>query len=347
MKSNFITLIILSIMLQTFTSCGNGNSSKKDIAVLEYAKANDFPIKSNSVRNADPAFLFCYANHLWENKQKDEAVFWYYVAQYRYRFLSVSSEEMKAGSFDEAFSKEILLKTGVYKSEADLSKLHLIGGLYRLELYKLIQAFLGKKINIYAYGNLELVTSTLDSVLEYEEQYPFNPLSLPATPVLKSSDILKENLVKVRESYINEKQYILEHRDEIIAKRAEQGLDKGGDVDTSIQSEDTDNDVIRVAADVDEKPIFNGSSNLSAFDEYLNKNITYPPKSENQGRVAVEFVIEKDGSISNAKIVSGIDPLLDAEALRVVNSSPKWTPAKIEGKAVRMKTICTVRFRKE
>ena len=55
-----------------------------------------------------------------------------------------------------------------------------------------------------------------------------------------------------------------------------------------------------------------------------------------QGRVYINFVIEKDGSISNAQVIRGVDPLLDDEAVRVVNSLPKMTPAKQRGKPVRM-----------
>ena len=99
---------------------------------------------------------------------------------------------------------------------------------------------------------------------------------------------------------------------------------------------------------VDEMPQFPGGP--SALFEFLSKNIQYPKEAEDanlQGRVIVSFVVEKDGSVSNAKVVRPIDPLLDAEALRVVNSMPKWIPGKQNGEAFRVKYTIPVTFRIE
>ena len=99
---------------------------------------------------------------------------------------------------------------------------------------------------------------------------------------------------------------------------------------------------------VDEMPQFPGGP--SALFEFISKNIQYPKEAEDanlQGRVIVSFVVEKDGSVSNAKVVRPIDPLLDAEALRVVNSMPKWIPGKQNGEAIRIKYTVPVTFRLE
>ena len=99
---------------------------------------------------------------------------------------------------------------------------------------------------------------------------------------------------------------------------------------------------------VDEMPQFPGGP--SALFEFISKNIQYPKEAEDanlQGRVIVSFVVEKDGSVSNAKVVRPIDPLLDAEALRVVNSMPKWIPGKQNGEAFRVKYTIPVTFRVE
>ena len=82
--------------------------------------------------------------------------------------------------------------------------------------------------------------------------------------------------------------------------------------------------------------------------EFLSKNVKYPAEAENndvQGRVIVTFVVEKDGEISNAKVVKSVHPTLDAEALRVVNSMPSWTPGMQNGEAVRVKYTVPVTFR--
>ena len=83
-------------------------------------------------------------------------------------------------------------------------------------------------------------------------------------------------------------------------------------------------------------------------DEYLAKNIKYPPKAEKkgiEGKVMINFIVEKDGSISNAKVVRHIHPLLDKEAERVIKAMPKWSPGKQEGKPVRVKFNIPVAFR--
>ena len=97
---------------------------------------------------------------------------------------------------------------------------------------------------------------------------------------------------------------------------------------------------------VEQMPQFPGGS--SKLFEYLAKNIRYPAEAEKAGavgRVIVSFVVEKDGSISDAKTVKAIHPALDAEALRVINSMPKWIPGKQKGEATRVKYVVPVTFR--
>ena len=82
--------------------------------------------------------------------------------------------------------------------------------------------------------------------------------------------------------------------------------------------------------------------------KWLGKNIKYPTISQEngvQGRVIVQFVVNRDGTIVDAKVVRGVDPYLDKEALRVVNMMPKWTPGKQRGKAVRCQFTLPVQFR--
>ena len=96
----------------------------------------------------------------------------------------------------------------------------------------------------------------------------------------------------------------------------------------------------------EEMPEFPGG--MQECMKWLGKNIKYPTESIEkgvQGRVIIQFVVEKDGSITDAKVVRGVDPLLDAEALRVINQSPKWKPGKQKGEAVRVKYTLPVAFR--
>ena len=64
-----------------------------------------------------------------------------------------------------------------------------------------------------------------------------------------------------------------------------------------------------------------------------------------EGRVIVQFVVDKDGSVMDAKVVRSIDPLLDKEALRVINLMPKWKPGKNQGEAVRIRYTIPVTFK--
>lgn len=96
---------------------------------------------------------------------------------------------------------------------------------------------------------------------------------------------------------------------------------------------------------VEEMPQYPGGP--QALFEFLSNNVKYPEEAEKagiQGRVIATFVVEKDGSVSNAKVVKSVDPLLDAEALRVISAMPKWKPGKQNGKVVRVKYTVPLSF---
>ena len=97
---------------------------------------------------------------------------------------------------------------------------------------------------------------------------------------------------------------------------------------------------------VETMPEFPGG--VSALMEFLSKNVHYPEgafKNGIQGRVICSFVVEKDGSISDAKIMRSVDTSLDEEALRVVNSMPNWTPGTQSGEPVRVKYTIPITFK--
>ena len=97
---------------------------------------------------------------------------------------------------------------------------------------------------------------------------------------------------------------------------------------------------------VEQMPQFPGGQ--QALFEYLPKNIKYPVIAEENGvqrRVIVTFVVERDGSITDVKVVKSVDPSLDKEAQRVVKAMPHWIPGKQNGSAVRVKYTVPVTFR--
>ena len=98
---------------------------------------------------------------------------------------------------------------------------------------------------------------------------------------------------------------------------------------------------------VEQMPEFpNGG--MAGLMQYLSKNIKYPTIAQEngtQGRVTVQFVVNKDGSIVDAKVLRGVDPYLDKEAVRVIMGMPKWKPGMQRGKPVRVKYTVPVMFR--
>ncbi len=85
---------------------------------------------------------------------------------------------------------------------------------------------------------------------------------------------------------------------------------------------------------------------IAGLMHFLEKNIRYPnPEPGIQGSVILQFTITKDGSVTDAKVLKGIHPLFDKEALRVVNSMPQWVPGMIRGKAIEMKYTLPIHFK--
>lgn len=89
----------------------------------------------------------------------------------------------------------------------------------------------------------------------------------------------------------------------------------------------------------EEKPKFQGGDPNKTFSKWVANNIVYPELAKENGvsgRVTLTFVISPDGQVTNVKVVRGIDPALDKEAVRVVSSSPKWTPGHQRDRAVKV-----------
>ena len=97
---------------------------------------------------------------------------------------------------------------------------------------------------------------------------------------------------------------------------------------------------------VDQMPEYPGG--MQAMIEFLQANMKYPEdaaKQKVEGRVMVQFVVETDGSISDVHVAKQVFPSLDAEAIRVVQAMPKWTPGKEKGNVVRVKYNLPIVFR--
>lgn len=111
-----------------------------------------------------------------------------------------------------------------------------------------------------------------------------------------------------------------------------------------IKSNVTDTDVYEVVENMPEFP----DGSMAGLMKYLSDNIRYPEaahKAGIQGRVTVQFVVGKDGSIGNVSILRGVNADLDAEAIRVISSMPKWKPGTQKGEPVKVKYTVPVMFR--
>ena len=121
---------------------------------------------------------------------------------------------------------------------------------------------------------------------------------------------------------------------------------KSDDIDVKVvnmETETVDSEPLDVVEKMPEYP-----GGIEAFMKFLSENIHYPEvasKAGVQGRVLVNFIVEKDGTISNIHVIQKVNEYLDAEAVRVVGAMPKWTPGMHEGKAVRVKYTVPITFR--
>tara|TARA_B100001758_G_C18367454_1_gene589353 strand:+ start:517 stop:1170 length:654 start_codon:yes stop_codon:yes gene_type:complete len=128
------------------------------------------------------------------------------------------------------------------------------------------------------------------------------------------------------------------------------------EIENEIEIEDTESDedeVIEIEEEDDEE-FFMVVENMPEFPggdlglmKYIQKNVKYPPIAKEYnitGKVYVSFIVDKSGNVTNVKIVRGVDKNLDAEAVRVVKSLPKYKPGKQRGKAVRVMFTIPINF---
>lgn len=97
--------------------------------------------------------------------------------------------------------------------------------------------------------------------------------------------------------------------------------------------------------EVEVMPEYQGG--ITALQDYLLKNIQYPEKAKKDtitGKVYVQFIVDEKGKVGGAKILKSANPLLDAEAIRVISSMPDWIPGKNDGKAVKVAYTIPIMF---
>jgi len=188
-------------------------------------------------------------------------------------------------------------------------------------------------LGAFSYGSKEKKVAVLEAdaeVVEVEDMVPITqetpppPPETPKIPVLSDQIDIVEDDIKVEDNFAS------------LEDNADLGVEIMDYVEEVVE-EDVEEEAIPFQL-VEEKPSFNGGD-ANEFSKWVNGKLVYPEiAKENgvQGRVTLQFTVEKDGSVTNVKVLRGVDPSLDKEAVRVVQSSPKWKPGKQRDRAVKV-----------
>lgn len=156
----------------------------------------------------------------------------------------------------------------------------------------------------------------------------------PKMPVIALSDVIDI----VDDEIIIEDDLFLEEEDFSLAVEIREYVE--------IIEEEIEEEPIPFAL-VEEKPKFNGKD-ANEFSKWVNQRLVYPEiAKENgvQGRITMMFTVKTDGTVADVRVARGVDPALDREAIRVISSSPKWTPGKQRDRAVPVTYTFPVIFR--
>jgi protein TonB len=178
----------------------------------------------------------------------------------------------------------------------------------------------GLSKNEFDTGITEKIEEEIIPITRHEQPKPQKPPEPPK--VIETFEVVEDDV---------------ELEDELILEDAEIDLDTEVDI-IEFDVEEEEEEEAPIFYIVEDMPDFQGGG-VDRFRQWIGEHLKYPEiAAENgiSGRVFVRFVVEPDGKIDKVIVVRGVDPALDAEAIRVVQSSPKWTPGKQRGKPVRV-----------
>lgn len=185
----------------------------------------------------------------------------------------------------------------------------------------------------FSYSTKEKAVASLGEdtqVVEVEDMVPITqetpppPPETPKIPVLSDKIDIVEDDIKVDDNFMS------------LEDDANLGVEIMDYVE-EVKEEVVEEEAIPFQL-VEEKPSFNGGD-ANEFSKWVNSKLQYPEiAKENgvQGRVTLQFTVNPDGSVSNVKVLRGVDSSLDKEAVRVVSMSPKWKPGKQRDRAVKV-----------
>lgn len=176
-------------------------------------------------------------------------------------------------------------------------------------------------------------------IIAEEEIEITRPENTPPPPPPPPTPVVTEVLNVVEDDVELEQQEILSSEDSQDAAQVQTYV-------APAMVEEEEESARQIFTVVEEMPQFPGGD--GELLKFISKSIKYPVIAQEngiQGRVVCSFVVNRDGSIVDAEVVRGVDPSLDKEALRVINTMPKWTPGKQRGKPVRVKYTVPITFR--
>ncbi len=188
-------------------------------------------------------------------------------------------------------------------------------------------------LGAFSYSTKEKAVASLGEdtqVVEVEDMVPITeetpppPPEAPKIPVLSDQIDIVEDDIKVDDNFMS------------LEDDASLGVEIMDYVE-EVKEEVVEEEAIPFQL-VEEKPSFNGGD-ANEFSKWVNSKLQYPEiAKENgvQGRVTLQFTVNPDGSVSNVKVLRGVDSSLDKEAVRVVSMSPKWKPGKQRDRAVKV-----------
>jgi len=176
-----------------------------------------------------------------------------------------------------------------------------------------------------SFGDLTETIVEIEDMVPITQETPPPPPETPKIPVLSDNiDIVDDDIKVEDDMFMN-----LEDSDNL-------GVEIMDYVE-QVEEEAVEEEAIPFQL-VEEKPSFNGGD-ANEFSKWVNQHLDYPEiAKENgvQGRVTLQFTVNADGTVSNVKVLRGVDSSLDKEAVRVVSQSPKWKPGKQRDRAVKV-----------
>lgn len=169
----------------------------------------------------------------------------------------------------------------------------------------------------------EIIAAEEEIIPITEEEKVAKP-NMPTIPILSDAIDIVDDDVKV-----DEEMFSFEDSEDLGVDMSDYGYEVG--------EESVEEEAIPFAL-VEQKPMFQGGD-ANAFSKWVNTHLSYPELAKEngiQGRVTLQFTVNTDGSVSGVKVLRGVDPSLDKEAVRVVSQSPKWTPGKQRDRPVKV-----------